>query len=889
MRIVSCHITGYGKFNNYDIDFSEGLNIINEDNGWGKSTLCSFITAMFYGIPGNITPKKFTEKKQFKPWDKSVYGGNLTFKVDGKTYRVERFFESKEKDDTFALYDVDTNLESGDYSKALGEELFGIDRDSFAKSIFIMQNRVKPAMTDAINGKLGDLVTVQDDINNFDVAIKRIEKEIKVYTLNGKDETRGLSLKLKDEINELKEEADRLESYEESKVMNEKLLVEKQKKREEIEAEKEDLRKRIKKQSERDQLTGEYNSVLKSYEEEKKNLDELDDFFALGVPSDEEMKEYFELSKEADVLQSRCDDIQKKMPEQDKVDELKKLFDEPLSEETIDDWMERANRLSELRIQKEHAQLSDEDKDSLQELKYYFAKKKPTKEELDIVRIEAENVNRLQGRIEETRGYYEQQKHIYEETQKEGNSDKKSTFAMLLIVASVILLGSIVSIILVESTIGIITGIAGIIISLVIYFVAINNHRRRSISSKNLIEELRQSYEDAKEKYEQVKSEYDTSEKICREFLSDFLVNANDTMQQMISDIEIKAEKYDALLDSEEKAVEVGGNAIEELTSLEMSLYTELLHYQNAYGAEDLYSTNAEIELIQRIKEDNKIYIEYFADDKERSQIIEQRETNLKKIAVYLNRFPVVEGDNIAQKIAYINAKKGQYDDIEPKVKKHKEFIERFEKENEDYKETESIEELQNRQAEMDDMLRTLGEEINQTHVQIRDVRENIDNCQECIARIDELREKIAEYDAKVDYLEKTSEYLTKAKDNFLSTYMRPLQKGMRSYLKRIDGGKGAIDSEAFRIDTKLSVSVTHEGSSKQESYLSAGYRDLAFFCARLALIDIMYEGQQPMIILDDPFTNFDGDKIDMALELIEELSKEKQILYFTCHASRSK
>ena len=50
-----------------------------------------------------------------------------------------------------------------------------------------------------------------------------------------------------------------------------------------------------------------------------------------------------------------------------------------------------------------------------------------------------------------------------------------------------------------------------------------------------------------------------------------------------------------------------------------------------------------------------------------------------------------------------------------------------------------------------------------------------------------------------------------------------------------------------------------------------------------------MYEGQKPPIILDDPFTNFDEDKIDMALGLIEELSKEKQILYFTCHESRSK
>ena len=111
----------------------------------------------------------------------------------------------------------------------------------------------------------------------------------------------------------------------------------------------------------------------------------------------------------------------------------------------------------------------------------------------------------------------------------------------------------------------------------------------------------------------------------------------------------------------------------------------------------------------------------------------------------------------------------------------------------------------------------------------------------------------------------------------------------MREYLEKVDVKNAEISSEAFHIDTKLGVSVNYEGNSKEEGYLSAGYRDLASLCARFALIDIMYEGQKPPIILDDPFTNFDEDKIDMALGLIEELSKEKQILYFTCHKSRAK
>ena len=144
------------------------------------------------------------------------------------------------------------------------------------------------------------------------------------------------------------------------------------------------------------------------------------------------------------------------------------------------------------------------------------------------------------------------------------------------------------------------------------------------------------------------------------------------------------------------------------------------------------------------------------------------------------------------------------------------------------------------------------------------------------------------EYNKKVSYLKQTAKYLKKAKENFLSTYMRPLQKGMREYLDKIDINGELLQSEDFRIDTTLGVSIVHEGSSKEESYLSQGYRDLASFCSRLALIDIMYEDTKPMIILDDPFTNFDADKIKMVRTLIDELAKEIQIIYFTCHESRA-
>jgi ABC-type lipopolysaccharide export system ATPase subunit len=63
---------------------------------------------------------------------------------------------------------------------------------------------------------------------------------------------------------------------------------------------------------------------------------------------------------------------------------------------------------------------------------------------------------------------------------------------------------------------------------------------------------------------------------------------------------------------------------------------------------------------------------------------------------------------------------------------------------------------------------------------------------------------------------------------------------------------------------------------------------DLAGICMRFAFIDSMYKDKKPFIILDDPFVNMDTFSINNAHRLIEKLAKKYQILYFTCHNSRT-
>ena len=68
----------------------------------------------------------------------------------------------------------------------------------------------------------------------------------------------------------------------------------------------------------------------------------------------------------------------------------------------------------------------------------------------------------------------------------------------------------------------------------------------------------------------------------------------------------------------------------------------------------------------------------------------------------------------------------------------------------------------------------------------------------------------------------------------------------------------------------------------------SHGTRDLYYFALRLALVDASFEKEAPFLVLDDPFTHLDDARLREAKALVAALSRERQILYFTCAEERA-
>ena len=109
MQIRRIQIADFGKLHDMELDFSEGFQTITGENGWGKSTMAAFIKAMLYGMEATTRRSLLeNERRHYQPWQGGAYGGSIEFTAGGKTYRAERTFGSKEKDDTFVLNELST-------------------------------------------------------------------------------------------------------------------------------------------------------------------------------------------------------------------------------------------------------------------------------------------------------------------------------------------------------------------------------------------------------------------------------------------------------------------------------------------------------------------------------------------------------------------------------------------------------------------------------------------------------------------------------------------------------------------------------------------------------------------------------------------------------------
>lgn len=307
MKLIHCYIENFGGLHHYERSFEHGLTVIYEPNGFGKTTLAEFIRAMFYGFPRAAKTLDKNPRKKYLPWNGGVCGGNLTFELEGKPYRIQRTFGATPKSDTFSLLDLTTNKKSDRFSENIGLEIFGLDGDSFERSTYLPQMRDSGVLaTDSIRAKLGNLVEDSNDINNFDKAISTLRTKRSGYELYRG--VGGTVAEAKSKISLLQTELDMLRADEQTVDAGKRYIEALQLQLTQKQQELEDVRHRLTRATEaaaRRGLLQQYNLLQEQLQKNREAIAAVEGRYPNGIPDRQALDDADQLSRKAAVLEGQ--------------------------------------------------------------------------------------------------------------------------------------------------------------------------------------------------------------------------------------------------------------------------------------------------------------------------------------------------------------------------------------------------------------------------------------------------------------------------------------------------------------------------------------------------------------------------------------------------------
>lgn len=795
MKLLACHIENFGKLSNLSLEFSDGINVINESNAWGKSTLAAFLKAMFYGLDAKKDPKAFDKERNiYRPWQGGAFGGELDFEVDGQRYRISRTFGRTEKQDEFHLYDLSTNLECEDYSEEIGVELFELDSASFKRSIYIAQNDCASAASDSINAKLGNLAENTDDINNFEATSNRMKALLLQLT---PDRVTGSLKKRKGQILQMEQEIKAFDAAEEGLYG--------------VKAMEAQVQERIL----------EMQNIRKDYAA------------ALVIASDDARRK--ELYAQYDVLCKETEEKEKRL------DVFKQIF--PVQVPTIEELEAQSKKvrlMEEAKIAIRSNSFTQSEQESFNQLKEMFAKDKPTDERINAAIAMLSEVDKQKEEIarqEATRSMYDVELDREVEMPKFSSAHKifiPVGIGMVLVGAGVYL----------ADYFGILTGLSDTMVLIASAAIAILGLTLCAIGAMVAIKSIK-----AKNAW----------------------IEANDAEQM---ELEKQLTLLTMAIREMKENVRQVNNTIKEFLG-QYHVYCNVEDYQSR-----LYGLKSQVREYERL------------ETRQDSFLKEEEHTSRlhTEVMAFAKEYQLALEGDVASSLAMLSNKVTEYHMAENAyqeiLKKKEAFEQRQEKSfwTREMRCPYSVGELNHMIEEADKKIEELKHTKAQYSKQVEDLQEQLDLRDEKLQELEEMR-KSQEEDAKTyKMVSLTHEFLQKAKEQLTARYMEPIANGFSKYYQML-----THDTRGeWMIDANINLKVREYGELRETKWLSAGYQDLIGVCMRLALVDAMYKEEKPFLILDDPFVNLDQEKVDCGNQLLLAVAEEYQVIYFTCHDSRS-
>lgn len=157
---------------------------------------------------------------------------------------------------------------------------------------------------------------------------------------------------------------------------------------------------------------------------------------------------------------------------------------------------------------------------------------------------------------------------------------------------------------------------------------------------------------------------------------------------------------------------------------------------------------------------------------------------------------------------------------------------------------------------------------------------DNLSNLQAYLEDLKETREKlileIAAYYCSI-------ELLYQAKKQLSTRYIPSMCKELSQQISYITNGEWSSVEVGGDLNPD-NITLVEKDKRRNIDYFSKGIKEICLFTLRLGLAKQLYSDNIPLLILDDPFVNYDEEKFNKVCQMLKDISKSTQIILFSCH-----
>ncbi|MFT8728367.1 MAG: hypothetical protein ABF756_10250 [Liquorilactobacillus ghanensis] len=876
MKLISCQIINFGKLHNFNWQFKPGLNTIFAENGWGKTTLTAFIVVMFYGFENEHKRNLVdNERKRYRPWQGGAYGGKLVFATAGKKYLLERTFGVRPKEDHFALYDAVTNLPSNDFSSKLGEELFGIERASFENTLFIAQQNCQTDVTPGINAKIGNLASEQADMNSYQLVQEKFKDYLNHLTPKRKT---GELYQLRAKIAKIKVDLERQPAIMEQVKENKQQLAVFKQQYEQLQQEQLKLQETLRQSSQnQDQqlLQKKYQLLNEQKLKSEKKIKLIKQNFLGEVPTLTEIEQQQKIAEQIKIIKKTTAESFT-IAAHERLEGFKQRRFSQLTAAKLTE-MTAKNRQLQILKQQQQSKLSDIELTRLRAAQIKFSQHAVTESELEHLTGLISQRQSLLSQLEKQQLAWQtwQQATTGEYRRSRSNTPTKSPFWIL---------GSVLSFVL-----GILLFKSSLIFSICLILLGIlilgwkfsSSTSNTTEKSAPQLSELEMQIKDLKQQIEKITLQL--KQKLQQLDFDWPLATAATELAKLKSEYL----DFQQLQQRQDQTISAA-----DLKQQQM-LQTELANFLNYYQAPKKETTNSEYSiLLQQLQYEFQEYqqllqkaLQVQSDQQRQQQLLQEQQRFFVELQQPISQSSATLQE-IRDQVLALQQQQQQLDNIKVEIA---DFISKNKLTQP--KGDQAVAEETSSLSKLTEKLTLLKQQADQKRTQCWQINDHLDKLQQQVVwfeelaeQRDELQQKESQLFTRYQTLMATSKYLAAAKNNFSARYMNPIMQNFKHYYQQLT----QESAQQYRLDAELNLTAGAYGKQHQLELLSEGYQDLLGICRRLSLIDAMYQQEKPLIIFDDPFVNLDAEKLHGGLNLLQELVKDHQVIYLTCHTSRT-